>query len=90
MRQTVVLMAAIAVSGFVASQGLALDKTKQQLPVAGAVETRQTFSCDVNQNTCSCTGSKFGADCKAMKKNCDEAGMVPNGDKTGYWCVMKD
>jgi hypothetical protein len=85
MRQTVVLIAAIVVSGFLASPGLAI---KQQQPAAGGVQTRKAFSCDVNENTCTCKGSKLGADCKAMARTCDGA-IVPLSNGTGFWCVMK-
>lgn len=37
---------------------------------AGGGSGSQGFSCDVNTMKCTCKGDFFGADCKAMLKNC--------------------
>jgi hypothetical protein len=31
------------------------------------------FSCDVNTMRCTCVGDILGADCQAMKRNCDSS-----------------
>ena len=58
---------------------------------AGAA-SKQGFACDVINASCTCKGSKVGADCKAMKKNCDDTGMVcsldPSGRPMGCACTM--
>ena len=46
------------------------------------------FSCDVNKLDCQCTGDWEGADCKAMRKNCDpNEGSHCIGDTC--YCPMK-
>jgi hypothetical protein len=45
------------------------------------------FSCDVNDMMCSCKGVESGADCKAMKKNCDPKGIFAC-DRDGCRCDM--
>jgi hypothetical protein len=51
------------------------------------------FSCDVIDAKCSCVGAKTGADCKAMKKNCDGGVMscgvdVGKNKPLGCSCTM--
>jgi hypothetical protein len=54
--------------------------------------SNQGFTCDVINATCTCKGARVGADCKAMKKNCDDTGMTcgfdPSGKPHGCVCTM--
>lgn len=52
-----------------ASIGTLLTLNAPSARAAGS--SRLGFSCDVNTTQCTCTGARDGADCKAMRKNCD-------------------
>jgi hypothetical protein len=72
------------------------------LPIFNAAAARTIgssglgFSCDVNTKQCSCTGTYDGADCTAMKANCDSKCDNDDGSKcykiecnaTGCSCKM--
>lgn len=69
------LAAWIAVAA--ASTGAEPGGAASMAPIASAQAasnrggTRLSFNCDVNTRKCKCDGIWEGADCQAMKKNCD-------------------
>lgn len=64
-------MAFVLVAGIWASPTLAASR--------GTGGSGLGFSCDVNNQTCSCDGVLEGADCQAMLKNC----------KAGSWICIE-
>lgn len=70
--------------------GLAIAAAAALLAAVGSAAARQpmggaspAFSCDVNSRVCTCQGVYDGADCRAMRQNCE--GWDP---KTGTGTVI--
>lgn len=64
---------------FLLAATLAITATASHAAINQGGSTGTSFSCDVNTNTCACTGTWEGADCKAMRKNCVKNDGVTGG-----------